>query len=548
MAQRPIQVLPAAVVAKIAAGEVIGRPSAAVKELLDNALDSGAAHIDVEIVSGGYDLIAVHDDGCGIPAADAALVFTRHATSKLAGPDDLAGIATLGFRGEALASLAAVAEVRVRTRQPGAPAGTSIHVAPDGELDIRPVARQPGTSVEAWGLFHRYPVRRNAADPIAETAAIRRLVGQLALIHTGVEFTLLADERPLLRTAGRSARVVFGQVHGDDALSHLLDFGPLEAAGATIAGLVSGPGAHRGRRDELVLGVNGRLCGVAELLAAVERAYADVLPRRRYPYAVLRVELPPERVDANVHPAKERVTLRDTRRLAEALERELRALLGRTTYRISERRRLALEAADLPGLRAAERGAGYATGPGWGGRDVEAGSLPRLRVVGQIEDTLIVCESELGTLLVDQHRAHERVIYERLLTSESVTHDPPWIVRLSPSAATRLADHYDELAATGWRVDLHDAERALVHAAPPDFTPGDLEAVVSRFMLEDSATILAAAACHAAIRKRRPLTPEAAVELLEALTATPMPATCPHGQPIVIRLDHDFLERQFGWR
>ena len=531
--------------ARIAAGEVIGRPRNAVKELVDNALDSGATRIEIEIAAGGYELLAVHDDCSGIPVDDCDLLFVRHATSKLTDAEDLLGVPTLGFRGEALASLATVAEARLRTRQRQAAAGTRVAASFGERSTPQPTGRQPGTSVEVRDLFKRLPVRRAAAEPGVEAAAIRRLVGHLALSRPEIAFELRVDGRVALRTTSGDLRAAFVAVHGDTA--HMLDFGPLADELGCVSGLVSGPGTHRGRRDELVLIVNGRLCAVPDIQSAIERAYAQTLPRRRYPLVALRFDLPPGRVDANVHPSKERVALRDGALLAEAVERELRALLGRMTYRVSERRRLALEAADLPGLRAAERGGDYGVGEGWGQREIAAGTLPRLRVVGQIEETLIVCESALGTLLVDQHRAHERVIFERLLLGETQPVEPPATIALDQLDRARLHERLHELTASGWRFESHGAA-VLVTSAPPELTPADLPAILLRAQLEDAGTLLAEAACHAAIRKRRPITPGAALELLSALSACANPVTCPHGQPIVVRLDRAFLERQFEWR
>ena len=539
-----VRVLGERVVARIAAGEAIGRPRNAVKELLDNALDSGASHIQIEIAAGGYDLVAVHDNGSGVLAVDAGLLFTRHATSKLTEADDLLGLTTLGFRGEALASLAAVAETCVRTRSREEVAGTRVGASYGAREVPAPIGRQPGTSVEVWNLFQRHPVRRGAAEPAAEAAAIRRLVAHMALARSDVAFELRVDGRTALHSEVGTLRDVFARVYGD--VGHMLDIGPISDSLAVVEGLASGPRAHRGRRDELVLVVNGRLCDVSDVRAAIERAYADVLPKRRYPVAVLRLIVPTMRVDANVHPAKEQVVLRDGRLIAELVERELRALLGRSAYYVSDRRRLALQAADLPALRAAERGDDYVAG-GWGAREVAAGTLPRLRLVGQTDDTLIICESELGTLLIDQHRAHERVIFDRLVVGESVAADPPVELCVHPLDAARLRDHADELSGAGWRINI-DGDRIVVRAAPIDVEPDDLMAIFYRLTIEDAGTILAEAACHAAIRKRRPLTPAAAFELLEALTACANPVTCPHGQPIVVRLDRGFLERQFEWR
>jgi DNA mismatch repair protein MutL len=209
---------------------------------------------------------------------------------------------------------------------------------------------------------------------------------------------------------------------------------------------------------------------------------------------------------------------------------------------------LALDAVDLPGLRAAERGVPYGDGDGWGVVEIEAGALPRLRVVGQIDDTLIVCESELGTLLLDQHRAHERVLYERLQQRGAHIWEPVARVELSADLDLLAHDRRDDLTGAGWAIRPLGACTWEVGATPATLEPADLSGVLHQMLAEHSDDLLAAAACHAAIRKRRPLSPAAAAELLEALTQTAHPTTCPHGQPIVLRLDRRFLERQFAWR
>jgi DNA mismatch repair protein MutL len=327
----------------------------------------------------------------------------------------------------------------------------------------------------------------------------------------------------------------------------LLDAGPVTGSWFDVRGLVSGPGASRGNRDGIVLTVNGRLCTVPELQRSVERAYADILPRQRFPYATLAVTTDPGRVDVNVHPAKERVVILGAKEIADRLERELRTILGRTAHRVAEKRSLALQLGKLPGLQTAETGPAY-DATSWTGHVIESGSLPRLRLVGHVEETLIVCESDAGTLLIDQHRAHERVIYERLIAGAPQPLDTPATITLTIEQFDLLDRQRDGLHAAGWRLtDLGHASYQI-DATPPDLSADDLPHVLARFAAEDTHSILAASACHAAIRKRRPITPTAAVELLTALTSTSTPTTCPHGQPIVINLDHAFLEKQFGWR
>jgi DNA mismatch repair protein MutL len=546
VATTAIQVLAPDLVARIAAGEVITRPRAAVRELVDNALDAGATRIDIEIESGGYDLIAVHDDGTGILSADAPLIFTRHATSKLRALDGLTSVSTLGFRGEALASLASVADVEIRTRSVGEPIGARI-ACTNGDCAVSPLVRQPGTSVEARRLFSRYPVRRGAAEPISEARAIRRIITHLALIRPEVAITLRIDGRLALTSTGGGLRDVFAEVVGTDALPHLLDIDCAPCESVRVRGVTSGPAVHRSSREGIVLAINGRLCDVPEIRKGIERAYVEVLPRQRFPHAILSLDIPPPQVDVNVHPAKERVIVHGGREIAAALERELRATLGRTTHLVTAKRSLALRAADLPGLRTGEQGGAY-DAAGWGARVVEAGSLPELRVVGQVEDTLIVCETDLGTLLIDQHRAHERVIFERLLSNQSMALPEPVLLTVPARVWATLDARSDDLRGAGWQWSEFGADQLRVSACPDDLAPDDLIPIAERFAAETAHSIVAAAACHAAIRKRRPLTPETALELLRMLTQTSTPTTCPHGQPIVINLSRSFLEQQFGWR
>ena len=471
-----------------------------------------------------------------------ALVLTRHATSKLDGNGALDGITTLGFRGEALASLAAVAQVEIRSRHCDESTGARITNA-----NVEWIARQPGTSVEARSLFATSPVRRRSAEPTSEARAIRRFVAAAAVAWPQIGFTLRSEGRVTIQTTGGTLESAMLAIYGDDATLGLLDVGPITGTWYDVRGLVSGPGASRGNRDGIVLTVNGRLCTAPELQRAVERAYAEVLPRQRFPYATLAITTDLGRVDVNVHPAKERVVILGAREIADRLDQELHTILSRTAHRVAEKRSLALQLGKLPGLQAAESSPTYAA-QSWTDHLIEAGSLPRLRLVGHVEDTLIVCESDAGTLLIDQHRAHERVIFERLIASAPQPLDTPVPITLTIEQLDLLDLQRDGLHATGWRLtDLGHASYQI-DATPPDLSPDDLPHVLSRFAAEDTHSILAASACHAAIRKRRPLTPTAAIELLTALTQTSTPTTCPHGQPIVIALDRTFLEQQFGWR
>lgn len=543
----PIRILPAQVAARIAAGEVITRPLAVVRELLDNAIDAGASDIEVHIEHGGYRLIAVHDDGHGISRTDAALVGERHATSKLTG-DEPAGVTTLGFRGEALASIIAVADFDIRTRHAGEPVGTLISARAGCKDVLRPISRNVGTSVEVRDLFAAYPVRRAAADPARELGAIQRWVARAAVVHTQVAFRLRVDRGVTLQTSGTDEQAALAEVFGAEVAQRFLRIGPREHSGTAFVGWVGGPSLHRSRRDSIVVAVNGRLCDIPEISRAIDSAAAENFPRRRYPYVILHIDAPAAWVDVNVHPAKAEVALLDSATLAQHIRQELRRELGRGLHEPTPAVRLALADQDLPRYRLSEVPTEYQSTPDWGALIVLRGNLPELRILGQLDETLIVCASELGTLLIDQHRAHERVIYEALLARSTVAVQPAVHVTLTQRQDVLLQTRFDDLTESGW--SLRDTGPGVwqVEAVPAGFDPEDLSAVLDRAIIDGSESILAAAACHAAIRKRRPLSPGVAHALLGALTNTAQPATCPHGQPIVLRLDRQFLERQFEWR
>ncbi|RIK39556.1 MAG: DNA mismatch repair endonuclease MutL [Chloroflexi bacterium] len=543
----PIRVLPPTVAARIAAGEVITRPLSVVRELVDNALDAGARHIDIELSQGGYDLIAVHDDGGGICSADCQLLGIRHATSKLP-LDAVLEISTLGFRGEALASIFAVADVEIRTRVSDEALGTRVTREAEMPIQRAPIARRTGTSVEVKRLFRRMPVRRNSADPASEQRLILRWVTTCALVNPAVGFTLRNDDRVLFSSRPAAFQEALENAWGASVAQRLLPFGPLLCGDVQFDGVISGPSTHRSRRDQVVVSVNGRMCSVPELSQALERVWREHLPRGRYPYLVLRICAPPAAIDVNIHPSKDVVAMSAVSGLAALVERELHAVLGRALYQPADTVRLVLRDSSLDGHSASEATAGYETGTGWGQRIVEAGSLPRLRIVGQVDDTLIVCETANGALLIDQHRAHERVIFERLRDRSQQRFAPPIPLHLSGHALRLVEERNDELNDAGWIIELCPPHSAILHACPVGFEPGDLIGILEHAGTESNAPFLAAVACHNAIRKRQPLTVDAAEALLAALTLTTNPTTCPHGQPIILQLDHRFLERQFVWR
>jgi len=569
-----IAVLSPAVAGRVAAGEVIEHPAAVVKELVENALDAGARRVAVDIHGGGLESIRVTDDGCGIPAGDVPLAFARHATSKLRELDDLLRVRTLGFRGEALPSIAAVADVTLHTAtdadSPGAVYRTRHGVSPEQSRR----ARSRGTTATVRELFAAYPARRRFLKPQrTEAGRIRQLVRRLALARPDVAFALTFDGHASLRTPGTGSLAdATAALFGPAVAAHLLPLAA-EVPEGRIAGLIGDRAVTKPGRAATTLVVNGRVATCAALLAAFETAYRPLLPRGRHPLAVLHLTLPPDTVDVNVHPAKAEVRLLHADTLGAALAESVRAVLGRLP---------ALPPADadfsflapLPDLDEDEAEVRSLSGL----RDMSntlsddglivTPHLPPLRLVGQLEGRLLLAEGPDGLYLIDQHRAHERIIYEHLHTRVAA-HSPqlhdeadapePLVLALSPADARRLAERLPELERVGmvceeWgrgAVLLRSPPPALVAAAAPGATL--LAALAEADDVAEGGTdawrdrLCTALACRTALRRGEPLSRAAMTDLVRRLGAVQTPAVCPHGSPIVLHVGSGFLVKQFGW-
>ncbi len=557
----PIRVLAPEVVARIAAGEVVERPASAVKELIENALDAGARRIAVEIRGGGLELVRVSDDGCGIPAEELELAFARHATSKLSGPADLQRIVTLGFRGEALPSIAAVADVEMASRPAGAEVGTWLRL--EGG---RPVARgqrgmAPGTVVTVWRLFARHPARRKfLRSPASEGGLIAQVVSHYALAYPEVRFQLLADGRSVLATPGSGdLRDAVAAVYGAQVAAALL---PLcwRQEGAEVAGLVSPPHLARASRAYQSFFVNRRWVQNRRLSFALAEAYQGLLPSGRHPLAVVDIRLPPEAVDVNVHPAKSEVRFQDEHAVLSALARGVRAALleGSPVPRSPAAAPPAPPPSETPPPRALWEPP--TTAPARSPTPRRA--LPLLRVVGQVASLYIVAEGPDGMYLIDQHAAHERVLYEEVLArrqrSEPVSQGllAPVPVELSPAQEALLREARESLEVNGFRLEPFGQRGYLLRAVPAllgkEEPTAALLAVLDR-MAQDSPPegvdrVAAAVACHAAVRAGKALSPEEMRELVRRLEEAQVPHTCPHGRPTMLQLSAEELARGFGRR
>jgi DNA mismatch repair protein MutL len=595
----PIRVLSAEVAAKIAAGEVVERPASVVKELMENSIDAGATEIKIEVREGGKRLIRVADNGCGIPADEVELAFARHATSKISGVDDLASIRTLGFRGEALASIAAVAQVTVLTRAADEAMGTLIRVA-DSRITHREGRGAPaGTVVTAENLFATIPARRKFLRTDAtERRHIDALVTRYAMAYPSLRFTLTHNGRLTFQTTG-SGRLhdVLVKVYSLDVARQMIEIASLaddkgehETAGISVQGYVGTPSLHRASRDQLTFFVNGRWVQDRMLAHALRQAYHTLLPVGRSPIAVLKITLDPASVDVNVHPAKSEVKFGEPNVVFRAVQRSVRQTLvdqapipqvsgwASPGQREEWERRQALAGA---GTEMPHRATQLAmdvqrTAP----LDDVAGAqpltsepprqLPPLRVLGQVAQMYIIAEGPEGLYLLDQHAAHERVLYEQMLaqragmqvTSQALLE--PLTLELPPELVSVMETHQALLVELGFQVEPFGGQTFLVRAVPVILIQtrrGEvdlrqallnvLETVLAgqRPLAQDQEEQIIASVCkQAAIKAGQTLSHEEMNELVRRLEATTMPRTCPHGRPTMIHLSRMQLEREFGRR
>ncbi|GAC1333663.1 MAG: hypothetical protein NVSMB22_25890 [Chloroflexota bacterium] len=548
-----IQVLPPDVVERIAAGEVVERPVSVVRELLDNALDAGAHEIGIEIRGGGLRAIKVSDDGEGILADQVDLALRHHATSKLRRASDLLTVASLGFRGEALPSIASVSELSLATSTRDASLGVQVDLRFGEQLSRLYLARPHGTTVTVRNLFGNQPARlKFIGHARAESASISLLVRRYALAHPDMRLLLMLDGHLSLRTSGLGLDQTVGEVFGAGVGSSLLRLDPIRVDGGEWTGFVAGRHVTRSSRQHVTLLVNQRCVGSRTLLSAFEKGYRPLLPRGRHPIAVLALTVPRSRVDVNVHPSKAEIKIRDERPLADALTAGVREMLGRAVDTPAHDASFALGPTQfaLPRMIAE-------TGPQW---EVATGQrLRSVRVNGQVHGSLILVEDSSGLYLIDQHRAHERAIYELLLTQHGEGRAgqmllEPLQIELSPHQIGRLEPRLDELRALGFTCEWFGGRSFLVRSIPVIPETADLAGVVEDLidLVTDDGTdwqhrLLTSVACRAATRRGRSLTVAQCRELVDLLADTGSPAACPHGSPIILHFSERFLERQFNW-
>ncbi len=642
-----IRVLPDQIVNQIAAGEVVERPASVAKELVENAIDAGATRISIDFEAGGRRLLKVSDDGEGMTRDDAVLAFERHATSKITSAEDLNGIATLGFRGEALASIASVARVELLTKTEDATAGTRVVIEGGRMRDVKDAAHPRGTTVVMRNLFFNVPARRKfLRSEATESFHLTNLVTHYALAHPEIAFALTNNGREVLRAASASdLRERAFQIFGESFIENLLAVDGGVDQIARVRGYVSAPRDRRTSRDAQYLFVNGRFVRDRLIARALSEGYRSILPHGVYPAALLFLETPLEEVDVNVHPAKTEIRFRRAAAVADAVREAVRAALASAGFSSApdEAERVAVSASSssagieeslsasasageagtrqrivpsapavtsgfTPGTRessaqpridfaimpiddneigAEERsGDEHAATPFEyevfvGGSEVQESdsdsvqtiALPPLasadkfvrevpveslsaniRPLGQLDESFIIATDDDGLLLIDQHVAHERILFDKYRALESTRPGQsqqlliPETFDLTPAQAAVFDSVAAELENYGFELMRLSGRTLAIKATPADLPASEarnmLAEVLDTVDAEKKGTaratlrdeIAASLACHAAIKVNMPLAPEKMRWLIDRLLVTSSPTTCPHGRPVILRL------------
>jgi len=597
----PIRLLSSEVASQIAAGEVIERPASVVKELLENSLDAGAHTITISVEEAGRKLIEIADDGSGIPSDELDLAVARHATSKLVRSDDLFSMLTLGFRGEALASIGSVARMTVTSRVKKEKEGARLKV--EGGKTGKPtkIGTTVGTTIRVEDLFYNVPARLKflKAD-VTERRAIDALVTRYALAYPDKRIKLSDGKNVTLQTTGDGdRRAILAALYGVDVAKQMLEV-MAEEEGYRLTGFISPTSLTRSNRKEITFFINGRWVHEISLTTALLQAYHTLLMVGRYPMTALFLEINPEEVDVNVHPAKAEVRFRNQEKIFSFVQRSARkallayspvpnvapSLWGTTRTVPSESKSLvgldwAIGHDEVVGENREQREESSDTSTGLSASQLSVSGtqnavrsdgeqttferIPLLRLIGQIGATYIVAEGPDGLYLVDQHAAHERVLFEKLMAQHDLKKIPsqslltPAVVTIPPQSAKMLVSQLPVLQHFGFDVEEFGPNTFQVRAMPVLFMGSDpsvaLRALVEDFE-EDEAPLqdevekkLAGRVCkRMAVKGGQTLSSEEQRTLLTDLEACDSPRTCPHGRPTMIHLSVDMLERQFGRR
>ncbi|HTN48458.1 MAG TPA: DNA mismatch repair endonuclease MutL [Burkholderiaceae bacterium] len=570
-ASAPIRLLDDTLISQIAAGEVVERPASVVKELLENSLDAGARGIEVRLDGGGIRRIVVSDDGAGIARADLALALTRHATSKIASLEDLEAVASLGFRGEALASIAAIADVAITSRTRDAEHGWSI----DGSGELQPAAGATGTRVEVADLFHKTPARRKfMRSEATELAHCITQVERIAASRPGVGFTVFHQGRTLLALPAEAARERALRLMPEEFRTAYRDV-EADAAGLRLHGWIAAPTATRARADAQYFFVNGRFVRDRMLAHAVRAAYADVLHAGSQPMYCLHLDLDPRRVDVNVHPTKIEVRFRDSSAVHQlvlhALQRAL-AVSTRVTAAVpaveAEPERPSWPAGEQTRLGVEQSVASYLAviatrSPSTLAPAPVTGEMPLGLAIAQLAGIYVLAQNEHGLVIVDMHAAHERIVYEKLKEQLDARAIPqqrlliPQVFNVAPLDMATAVDEAEVLTDLGMDLSPASPSQLALRAVPALLAQADGAALArdllrdlrefggSRVLTEHRNELLATLACHGAVRANRKLTLDEMNALLREMEATERADQCNHGRPTWVQLSVADLDRLF---
>ena len=608
-----IKVLTEAQAARIAAGEVIERPVSVIKELLENSLDSGADTISIDIRGGGSESIVVADNGCGMSLEDLPLAFLRFSTSKIEDDSDLVSISTLGFRGEALPSIASVSEVEVFTRTHNSERGSRYLAQYGTDPILEEAGASPGTLIKVSNLFKNVPVRRKfLSSNAAETGRIQRLISEMTLVNPCVTFALVVDgKRRLHSRSSNDKRSAFAAVYGRDLSKKMLELDPASDASFRVEGLISPPEVTRKTRSYMTVSVNGRLVKNKRIFYAIREAYRSYIPESVHPIAVLDLTIPHFDVDVNVHPSKQDIKflredlivssvligLRKTLEkdsptpglksyygprssLSTALPTERLnhwsmnlhspAVLSGTDSELSmsPKDRMAVNyPPSLDTLESIQKLPGKKQ-PKQHSKEhkLHREILPALRIIGQAESTYIVAEAEGGVFLIDQHAAHERVLYEQLSDQiqnsaiQTQTLLAPLVIEPPRHYTATLEEKNEELSAAGFSIEPFGEGTWILREVP--FMLASNKKIDSFTVLSDMLDLMtedvrpepwikkltASMACHSSIRAGKILTIDESLQLITQLEKCEQPRTCAHGRPTMLYLSSTMLERNFGRR
>ncbi len=586
-----VNILHPEIVKHIAAGEVVENPASVVKELAENALDAGADRVEISVQEGGIKSIQVTDNGEGVLFDDLPLIFQRYATSKIARLEDLAAITSLGFRGEALPSIAAVSRLTATSRRRGEPAGGLIMLEGGKLIGNREAGAPEGTEMLVKDLFFNTPARlKFLKSPPVETGRISFLLWELSLGHPRVSFSLRSNGRNLLQTSGDgSLPSIMGAIHGNKCAGSLLELDyRYEEVPIEISGYLSTPYYHRSSRRGITVIVNGRPVKAPQIVYALERGYGTLLPRGRYPVAVIGIRMPPDLLDVNVHPSKTMVRFQHPKMLSDLVYRTVKSVLEKRMPLPHFKNKTGGASPDLYSRGSAIPADRIAVDAGElvteGGENIslyrrqawdleeepklpgtDAASLPqmetgRMRLIGQFLHSYLVAQRGEELLLIDQHAAHERILYHKLISSppghQAVQLTLPLEIEIPPPWRERFAELKEALQGLGFKLEPFGDNNYIIRSLPVllrgEITGRDIQDLLEALLSEEpepgmskQEQVCRDIACQQAIKAKQALTFREMEALLDELQSVPGYQYCPHGRPSIISFQRTDLDKMF---